>query len=656
MDRHLTEQAVEALAQGRDDLVDESNRAHARTCATCAVAIDEARALASATTTRMREASPPLPDLDAMVSAALAAVPVAAEAPAESAETIVVQRPSRIALAIAAAVAALAALGLRLASMGGVPSVASVITSVQNAVHIGAAVNRVVGVVVPGGWVTLSGAGVLVLLLVGLPLRRLVRMAPLPLPVGPVTGMLTLAAMLAVLAAHAPTAHALDFQGDWPAHETRVTVSVDHQPASVALRKAAESAGLDLVATLPSDPDVNVHVHHASLRDVVQAVLGDAPVVAERTGNMLILRPAAGAGGTSAPSSASGTGETAPTTNTHANGSPAADTHAGSANAPGGAATADAHGQPNGPHPVPEVIAPQADPDSPPAPPAAASDGPVHDRVSFGGDVTVHRGERVHDVVTMGGDAKIAGKVLGDVVTMGGDIHVLSGGSVLGSVVTMGGKLKVDDGAQVVGTRTGMGGHHHGMSLRLDDGGSRVPHTGSTDDDCAPESGLGAFLHHALGSASEHALLFLLGLVLLGMSPDRFAALQRTMVRSPVRAGATGVLSFIAASVLSIVLVITLIGIPAAVVVVLGVAVGAYIGIVATASIVGGALPVAALRNRPLLQLAAGVALLFVASLVPVVGTIVGIAAAIFGFGAVVLTRFSKRAPGDPPTTSTGAA
>jgi len=389
------------------------------------------------------------------------------------------------------------------------------------------------------------------------------------------------------------TAAALDFEGDWPANDRPVTLDVESQPASRALREAAQAAGVSLVATLPNDPIVSVHADGLPLRDVIGAVLGDAPLVARRTGSLVVIRP-----------------------------------------------VLDAPGQPVSP--PPPVIAPPVPPVPPPPPSATADDDRrVRDRVSFGGDVLVRRGERVRDLVTMGGDAVVEGEVLGDAVTMGGDLHVKPGGAVRGDLVTMGGDVTVDEGATVEGQRVGMPGATKRVRVDL----------GDDDDDDGDEAsdrgGLPAWLRGALGTAARYALLFLLGLFLLGAMPERLAALERSVVRSPGRALATGLLGFVASVVLVVVLVITIIGIPAALVVLLAVPIGAYVGLAAVAATLGAALPIAALKERPVVQLAAGVLALFVASLVPFAGTIAIVLATALGLGAILLTRFGKSAPGD---------
>jgi hypothetical protein len=280
--------------------------------------------------------------------------------------------------------------------------------------------------------------------------------------------------------------------------------------------------------------------------------------------------------------------------------------------------------------------------------------------VTFGGDVVVRAGERVNDVATMGGDVEIAGEVAGEIVTMGGDVEIREGGVVHGGVFTMGGDVDVREGGVVHGELATMGGEvtvAEGAVTSGRVGGGSVQIApgsyGDDDDDDAHSrdrgSAIGRWFDRALGSAAKHALLFLLGVLLLGLFPERIAALQRVIVGSPGRSGVSGLLGFVGAVVLTVILAVTIIGIPGAVIVALGAFAAFYIGLVSMATVVGAALPITRLKSRPILQLGAGILALYLASLVPVVGTIVTAIVATIGFGAVILTRFRKYGPGEPP-------
>ncbi|NOY92352.1 MAG: DUF342 domain-containing protein, partial [Deltaproteobacteria bacterium] len=230
-------------------------------------------------------------------------------------------------------------------------------------------------------------------------------------------------------------------------------------------------------------------------------------------------------------------------------------------------------------------------------------------------------GEVLRDVATMGGDVEITstGKVRGDVVSMGGDIEIAPGGVVEGSVVPMGGDVESSGSVPGVSDRS---------SIRRQRLGSRR-----------------GWLSGALSSAADFGLLFLLGLLLMGVARGRLQGVQRAIVGAPVRCGVVGVLSTAATLFAMVALIITVIGIPAAVVVGVVAPAAIYVGVAATASVLGSALPVPALKGRPVLGLAAGVGLLYLTSLVPVVGSLALLAVAWVGFGAVVRTRFGKLEP-----------
>jgi hypothetical protein len=326
----------------------------------------------------------------------------------------------------------------------------------------------------------------------------------------------------------------------------------------------------------------------------MRAVLGDAPVVARRTDSLLVIRPEGSQPG--APEPGDGTA---------------------SNKKPGSKSPApDAPGRAEGEDPGP--------------------------RMTFGGDAEVAAGERASEVITFGGDALVAGEVLEDVVSMGGDVRVRRGGVVGGDVVTMGGDLHLEPGGEVRGDPVTMGGtvmRHEGEGDARDgsDGSSAAVVQGASDDGAHQ-----GWLSDALGSVTRHALLLLLGLLLLGLMPRRLQTWQAAVAGSPLRSGAVGLLTFLVAIVLCLVLVVTLIGIPAAILLALMIPLAAYVGLAVTAGVVGAAMPFSALRERPVLQLTVGVGLLLVVSWIPVVGTLVTLVAMLLGTGALVVTRLGR--------------
>lgn len=257
-------------------------------------------------------------------------------------------------------------------------------------------------------------------------------------------------------------------------------------------------------------------------------------------------------------------------------------------------------------------------------PGVAHADPGSHDRVAFGGDAVVAPGEVVESVAAFGGDAIVRGRVEGDVVAFGGDVELAPGAEVLGSVSSFGGEVDAAPGA------------------RWDASDQGLAWTEPTE-----RTGLGAFLEDTFRQLVAHGLLFLLALLLMGLAPDRVGAMQVAIVRDPVRTALHGLAGYVTSAALMIALAITLIGIPAAVALALVLPLATYVGLAASATVIGAALPVDGLRGRPVRQLAAGVLMLFVASLVPYLGTIVIAAASCLGVGALIRTRFRASPPAE---------
>lgn len=576
---HLSEPALEAWAGGRDDLIDAPARAHLSGCAECSQRLEEAR----------RD--------QAVLHAAL---PI--EIPAEAIDALVLralepERPSARSLVFGALVGGAIAVTLGLLSMVGsaLPTPGTVWDALGHAWTLLAASNRVVEGSIPGGWAMLS---VLLAACVTLSL------APLRALVGRRSGS-TLAAAVVLLGLFTwtETAHALDFTGTWPEGE-RISVTADGVPASVALEQAAGAAGLGFVGVLSADPVVHVRVREASLRDVITAIVGsDAPLVCERSASLLIIHAAEPARQhTDEPSAP--VSETVP--------SPASDT------------------------------VPAASPSAPATPPEPnrPRSGP-RERVAFGGNVVVARGEVVESAAAMGGNVTIEGEVLEDAVAFGGQLLVRPGGLVHGDAAAMGGDVHVEPGGAVHGETTAFGGEvRNEGSAPTEEAEAEEP-----EEPESPTSELAAWIEGTFASGARHALLFLFGLLLLGLWPARLERVAAQIVRMPGRAAATGALGMIASILLMLLLVITIVGIPGAILLAIAGALAGYGGLVAVAVVVGRAMPIAALDRSPLLRLGAGVVVFFVASRVPLVGGLLLVASGLVGFGAVLLTRGGVREP-----------
>lgn len=379
-------------------------------------------------------------------------------------------------------------------------------------------------------------------------------------------------ALLVAIAVSAPafTARAYRVEGEWP--DRRVSLDVDERPTSEALRMATEAAGLGLVARFPNDPPVTLHVHDVPIGEVVQALLGDADVVVIPSASLVTVR-------------------------------------------------ADSRDN--------VAVAAPLEPAALPAEPEVPSG--LDDRVTFGGDVTIGEGERVRDVVTMGGDARVEGRAYGDVVTMGGDADIA--GHVVGDVITMGGGIRVREGAEVHGALNAMGGE-----IEVDDGARVHGEVLREGGGAAHDDGDASIFRSGLW----HALLFLIGLAMLSTMREQLGYVRAELDARPIRSGFGGFFVFLAATILGVVLCVTIIGIPVAFILGVVFVIALLIGWTTSALWLGSVLPIQALKDRPVHQLGAGIFLLFILGEIPTVGWLVSAVALLAGLGAVTATRFGS--------------
>jgi len=302
--------------------------------------------------------------------------------------------------------------------------------------------------------------------------------------------------------------------------------------------------------------------------------------------------------------------------------------------------------------------------------PVLTSPAQADERVGFGQSVVVSAGEVVDQVASFGGSVTVDGEVRGDVASFGGDVVLGPHARVHGDVATMGGALVRDPAAVVGGSVAGFGGHAvpgpgwqgHGWGPSQWNQAQRnqaqwngwqpasPPMEARHGHEGSGHHGSGGFwrgVEDMISSLLAHGLLFLLALVLSGLFPERMTALHKAIIREPLRSGALGVGSYVAAVVLIIALTITIIGIPAAVVLGVGMPLAAYVGLAACATAIGAAIPAQSLTDRPILRLATGVGVLWVCSLVPFIGPVLVALVACIGVGALVRTRFRTDAARD---------
>jgi hypothetical protein len=264
--------------------------------------------------------------------------------------------------------------------------------------------------------------------------------------------------------------------------------------------------------------------------------------------------------------------------------------------------------------------------------------------VVISGDVTVPRGETVGDVVVVDGDVALAGRAEGDVVLLSGDAVV--SGRIDGELVTLAGRARLLPRAFVGGDVS------YGDERPLVSGDARV--LGDVTKTDWPDSldllpFVGAFvLWLAIGISAA-----LLGCLLLLIVPRAADALRD---RSRERLGpviAIGIAIAICLPVAAVIAAITLVGLPLAIGILLALLPLGAIAYVAAAWVLGARV-LGPPRSR-ILSFLAGLAILRLLALIPVLGFLVGLAAAIFGLGLIGAAIGAAREEQPRPAQSPGS-
>ncbi|HET9235221.1 MAG TPA: hypothetical protein VFP10_13885 [Candidatus Eisenbacteria bacterium] len=293
------------------------------------------------------------------------------------------------------------------------------------------------------------------------------------------------------------------------------------------------------------------------------------------------------------------------------------------------------------------------------------------DHVRFGEDIEVSPGTHMEgDVVTMGGDIIVYGRVGGDCVSIGGDVTLEDGAEVEGDVVCMGGTLTLGDsvligsdavslwGALDVSPTAKIGGHVTDVGV-----GQAVPKFDLWDR----HRGTGSRLLGFMGRVVWVLLLVGMGLVAFSVFPTRMRRVAATVEHRTIVTFLAGMAGWILWLPAVLLLCITLVGIPVAILLVVFTPIMALLGYLAVAEVVGkrlvqrlGITPagafktmlvgVGALEGAVLLGKFLGMIgsfLHYFGMLLAVLGWSVIFVAVTMGFGAFLMTRF--RAAVEPP-------
>jgi hypothetical protein len=182
-----------------------------------------------------------------------------------------------------------------------------------------------------------------------------------------------------------------------------------------------------------------------------------------------------------------------------------------------------------------------------------------NDVVQMGEDIVIERGEHVlGHVFAMGGTVTVRGIVDDDVVAMGGDVVLEDGAQIRGDAVSLGGQVRKAPSASILGSSVSVGNMQGGLA----------------------GIGLLNFIGHGVDAVQRViGILFmmLIAWVAVSLTRERSQRIVARIEQRPLSAigwGALGVFAIapaaVAVALAAVLLVVTIIGIPVAVLAILG--------------------------------------------------------------------------------------
>ncbi|KAF5069127.1 hypothetical protein DSECCO2_235950 [anaerobic digester metagenome] len=277
----------------------------------------------------------------------------------------------------------------------------------------------------------------------------------------------------------------------------------------------------------------------------------------------------------------------------------------------------------------------------------------------------------VDSLIAAGGEIEVSAPVRGDVIVAGG--KVLIDTSVGGKVVIAGGEVTLDGpvarnavvtgGEVVFGPNTSIGRDAHvmGGSFRnegringtlqvssesfVNQGSANVTRYDEVRDRSDGPDPVDGFLSGIGALISFMVILgyLVLGLILLALCPSTATLLESRVRDQPLPALVVGVASIIAAIILGMLLLVTIVGIPIAVLLWLGVVAGIMVAGLIVALSVGRIIArVVKIGENRFVLFVVGFIVLNILYLVPLLGGLAKLLVVCIGFGVIVMTVLDR--------------
>jgi hypothetical protein len=262
--------------------------------------------------------------------------------------------------------------------------------------------------------------------------------------------------------------------------------------------------------------------------------------------------------------------------------------------------------------------------------------------VKIGSDVTIETGEKVLNVIAIGGQITVKGTVDNSIVAVGGSVVLTKAAVVGGSVTSLGGVIVMARGAEVGGSLTEVNSSnlHEALTTAL-----------STEWE-------GWSWVFAVISLSIFLVILVLALLIVALLPKPVRVVSEAIGENTFKVVLCGLLGLVLIAPLAILLTISVVGIALIPLEVIVVVCSILLGFIAVGRLIGGWVLRLLKRQSPSMvrETFWGLIILWLIGWIPYIGWMVKAVAIVIGLGAALVTRFGTyqgwKCP--PPRTTGG--
>jgi hypothetical protein len=277
--------------------------------------------------------------------------------------------------------------------------------------------------------------------------------------------------------------------------------------------------------------------------------------------------------------------------------------------------------------------------------PAAAAATEGGNIVKIGSDVTIEAGQKVHNVVVIGGQITISGAVDNNVAAVGGSVVLTKTAVVGGNILSLGGIIVTAKDSQITGTVTEINSSNLFEAL-----------TTALSTEWEGWSWIFAII-----SLSIFLVILILALLIVALLPKPVRTVAEAISENTFKVALTGLLGLVLITPLAVLLTISVVGIALIPLEVIIVVCSALLGFIAVGQFIGKKVLKLFHRQNPsmLRETFWGLIILWLIGWIPYIGWMVKAIALVIGLGAALITRFGtyqgwKTVHYHPPTASSG--